>query len=105
MKWRQKKTMSTPSTRAFKMAWVKEGEGALSPEEQTLYQCSVGILLSLVKHTRPDLANATRELSKVMDVANYLHWRELLRVIVYALKTQKKGIVLNPDKKSVILNL
>ena len=40
-----------------------------------------------------------------MDVANYLHWRELLRVIVYALKTQKKGIVLRPDKKSVILNL
>ena len=95
MKWRQKKTMSTPSTPAFKLARVKEGEGALSPEEQTLYQCGVGILLYLVK----------RELSKAMDVANYLHWRELLWVIVYPLKTQKKGIVLNPDKKSVILNL
>ena len=58
-----------------------------------------------MKHTRPDLANATRELSEAMDVANYLHWRELLWVIVYPLKTQKKGIVLNPDKKSVILNL
>ena len=84
---------------------VKEGEGVLSPEKQTLYRCGVGILLYLVKHTRPDLANATRELSKAMDVANYLHWRELLRVIVYALKRQEKGIVLRPDRKSVKVNL
>ena len=40
-----------------------------------------------------------------MDVANYLHWRELLRVIIYALKSQEKGIVLRPDRKSVKLNL
>ena len=58
-----------------------------------------------MKHTRPDLTNATRELSKAMDVANYLHWRELLRVIIYALKSQEKGIVLRPDRKSVTLNL
>ena len=105
MKWKQKKKMSTPSTPSFKLVRVKEGEGVLSLEEQTLYRCSVGILLYLVKHTRPDLANATRELSKAMDVANYLHWRELLWVITYALKTQEKGIVLKPDSKSVKLSL
>ena len=86
------------------MIRIKKGEGVLSLEEQTLYRCSVGILLYLVKHIRPDLANATRELSKSMDVANYLCWRELLCIIVYVLKTQKKGIVLKPDRKSVILN-
>ena len=78
MKWRTKKKMSTLSTPSFKLVRVKEGEGALSPEEQTLYRCGVGILLYLVKHTRPDLANTTKELSKAMDVANYLHWRELV---------------------------
>ena len=105
MKWSEKKKMATPNTPAFKLIRVKEGKGALSPEEQTLYRCGVGILLYLVKHTRPDLANATRELSKAIDVANYLHWRKLLHVIVYALKTQEKGIVLKPDLKSVKLNL
>ena len=100
-----KKEMSMPSMPSFKLMRVKEGEGVLSPEEQTLYRCGVGILLYLVKHTKPDLANATRELSKAMDVANYLHWRELLRVIIYALKSQEKGIVLRPDRKSVKLNL
>ena len=54
-----------------------------------------------MKHTRPDLANVTREVSKAMDIANYLHWRELLRVIVYALKTQEKGIVLKINSKLV----
>ena len=75
------------------------------PEEQTLYRCGVGILLYLVKQTRPDLANATRELSKAMNVANYIHWRELLRVVMYALKSQEKGIVLRPDRKSANLDL
>ena len=85
--------MAKPSTPALKLTRVKEVEGVLTLEEQTLYRCGVGVLVCLVKQTRPDLANATRELSKAMDIANYLHWRELLRVIVYALKTQEKGIV------------
>ena len=105
MKWKEKKKMAMPSTPSFKLIRVKEGEGVLSPEEQTLCRCGVIILLYLVKHTRPDLACATRELSKAMDVANYLHWRELLGVIVYALKTQEKGIVLKPNSKLVKLNL
>ena len=65
--------MATLSTPSFKLARVKEGEGVLLPEEQTLYRCRVGIHLYLVKHTRPDLANAMRELSKAMDVVNHLH--------------------------------
>ena len=97
--------MSTPSTPSFKLLRVKEGEGVLSPEEKTLYICGVGILLYLVKHTRPDLANATRELSKAMDAANYLHCKEFIQVIVYALKTQEMGIILVPDRKAVKLDL
>ena len=104
-KWKEKKKMSMPSTPSFKLMRVKEGKGVLSREEQTLYRCGVEILLYLVKHTRPDLANATRELSKAMDVTNYLHWKELLCVILYALKTQEMGIVLAPDRKEVKLDL
>ena len=84
---------------------VQEGEAVLSPEDQTLYRCGVGILLYLVKQTRPDLANAVRELSRAMDVANYVHWKELMRVIKYALKTQEKGIVLKPEQNKAILSL
>ena len=95
MKWREEKKKSTPSTPNFSLVRVKEGEAVLSLQEQTLYRCGVGILLYLVKQTRPDLANATRELSRAMDVANYVHWKELLRVIKYTLKSQEKGISLS----------
>ena len=77
----------------------------MSLHNQTLFRCGVGILLYLVKHTRPDLANATRELSRAMDVANYIHWKELLRVVKYALKTQEKGIVLKPEKNQANISL
>ena len=62
-------------------------------------------LAYLVEHTRPDLANATRELSRAMDVANYVHWKELLRVVKYALKTQEKGIVLRPERNQDNISL
>ena len=103
MKWEEEERKATPSTPSFRLMRVKEGEGVLTQEEQTLLRCGVGILLYLVKQTRPDLANATRELSKAMDVANYTHWRELLRVVKYALKSQEKGIVLKPNNNSANL--
>ena len=77
----------------------------MSLEKQTLYRFGVGILPYLVKHTRPDLVNATRELSRAMDVTNYVHWKELLRVIKYALKSQEKGIVLKPERNYAKINL
>ena len=40
-----------------------------------------------------------------MDVANYIHWKELLRVVKYALKTQEKGIVLKPEKNQANISL
>ena len=40
-----------------------------------------------------------------MDVANYLHWKELLRVVTFALHTQEKKIVLKPDSKMARLSL
>ena len=105
MPWKEKKKMSTPSTSVFKLIRVKEGKVVLSPKKQKLYHCGVGILLYLVKHTRPDFANTTCKFWKAMDVANYLHYKELLRVITFALQTQEKGIVLKPDLKTVRLNL
>ena len=91
MKWRVKKPAMTPSTPNFRLKRVKEGEAVLNTTEQTMYRCGVGILLYLVKHTRPDLANVIRELSKAMDIGNYVHWKELLKVILFALKTKEKG--------------
>ena len=55
------------------------------------------MLLFLVKHTRPDLSNSTRELSKVMDKATEGHMKELCRVIKYAIDTKNKDLKLRPE--------
>jgi hypothetical protein len=45
-----------------------------------------------MKHTRPDISNATREASKVMDGATYGHYKYLLRIIGYVLNTKDRKL-------------
>ena len=46
----------------------------------------------LIKHSRPDIANATCELSKVLDGATKAANREFHRVIKYVLDTKSMGL-------------
>ena len=55
------------------------------------------MLLYLVKHSRPDLSNSVRELSKVMDGATDEHVRLMYRVIKYVLSTKDRGILVKPN--------
>ena len=56
------------------------------------------MLLFLVKHSRPDIANVTRELSKSMDKANPAAFKELKRVIKFVLDTKNYGLKIAPKK-------
>ena len=69
-------------------------------EEQKEYQSGVVMLLILIKHSRPDNANATRVLSKANDGANYVVFRELLRVIRHGLDTTNLDLKLQPTRNA-----
>ena len=63
------------------------------------------MLLYLVKHLCPHLANMIRELSKANDGANSAAYKELLHVIKYVidmkylgLKIEPRGIPTNPGR-------
>ena len=58
----------------------------ISMEEQQDCWSGIGILLYLVKHLFPNLANATRELSKANDSANPAAYKELLGAFMYVMK-------------------
>ena len=58
------------------------------------------MLLYLVKHSCPDLANTTRELSKVNDRVNPAAYKELLRVIKYVLDMEMLGLKIKPTGNS-----
>ena len=48
---------STPGTPGFRIVRALPEDPTLPSNQQKLYRSGVGILLYLVKHTRPDLAN------------------------------------------------
>jgi hypothetical protein len=67
-------------------------------ETHTMFRSGVGMLLYLVKHSRPDIANAVRELSKVMDAPSAAALKELKRTIKFVLDTEDFGLKIEPDK-------
>ena len=52
-----------------------------------------------MKHSRPDLANAVRELTKVMDGATTLHLDAMYRMMRYVFETRNLGLELKPNVK------
>ena len=54
------------------------------------------MLLYLVKYIRPNIANMTRELSKVNIGVNFAAFCEMLHVIVYLLDTENLVLKLEP---------
>ena len=81
------------------------GEGIVRPgdtdplitdEEQKIFRSGVGSLLYLMKHSRPDISNAVRELSKVMDGATSGHLKTLFRAIKFVIDTKNFGLSLSP---------
>ena len=58
------------------------------------------MLLYVVKHLHPDLANMTRELSKANNGANLAAYKELLCLIKYVLFTKNLGLKIEPTANS-----
>ena len=77
-----------PGTPGFIGAKQNEGGAQINEDQQQEYQTGVGNLLYLTKHSKPDIANAVQELSKSMDGASKLQFREMLRVIKLVLDTK-----------------
>ena len=86
----------TPGTPGFKVVRPKSDDEKVSPAEQTIYRSAVGTLLQFVKHSRPDLANPIRELSKCMDAATPAALKELKRIINFVIKTKHFGLKIEP---------
>ncbi|KAG7359132.1 hypothetical protein IV203_015721 [Nitzschia inconspicua] len=92
------KNVNVPMASGTTVIRPTEDDPLLSPEDQKDYRSAVGMLLYLVKHSRPDLSNAVRELSKVMSGATNDHVKLLHQVIKFVLETKDRGILVKPNK-------
>ena len=97
------KTYKTPGTPGYSTVRPKEDEETLPAAEQKMFRSLVGSLLYLVKHSRPDIANAVRELTKVMDRANQRHLQEGLRIVKFVLDTRNLGLKIEPSILHVLV--
>ena len=82
----------TPGSPRFTARRLENLEDKVSSEEHETYRSGVGTLLYLTKHSRPDICNPVRELSKTMDAPAPVHLNEMYKVIRYVLSTKEHGL-------------
>ena len=82
----------TPATPRFTARSLENPEDKVNPEEHETYRSGVGTLLCLTKHSRPDICNPVRELSKTMDAPASAPLKELYKVIRHVLSTKGYGL-------------
>ena len=70
----------TAGTPRFTARRLENPEDKISPEEHETYRSGVGTLLYLTKHSRQDICNPVRELSKTMDAPAPVHLKEMYKV-------------------------
>ena len=71
----------TPGTPRFTARRLENREDKVSPKEHETYRSGEGTLLYLTKHSRPDICNPVRELSKTMDAPAPVHLKEMYKLI------------------------
>jgi hypothetical protein len=92
------KSYTSPGTPSFKIVRSTNELEVIKDDLQLRFRSVISILLYLVKHSRPDIANVVRELAKFMDGATLVAYKEMLRVIRFALDTQSFCWKMEPKK-------
>ena len=82
----------TPGRRRFTPRTLENPEDKVSPKEHETYRSGVGTLLYLTNHSRPDICNPVRELSKTMDAPAPVHLKEMYKLIRFVLSTKDHGL-------------
>ena len=82
----------TPGTPRFIARRLENPEDKVNPEDHETFRSGVGTLLYLTKHSRPDISNPVRELSKTMDAPAPVHLKEMYKVIRHVLSTKGYGL-------------
>ena len=82
----------TPGTPRFTARRLENPEDKVCPKEHETYRSGVGTLLYLTKHSRPDIYNPVRELSKTMDTPALVHLKDMYTLIRFVLSTKDYGL-------------
>jgi hypothetical protein len=87
----------TPGTPNKGLVLAKEGEDRIDEARHSRYRTGTGMLLYCIKHSRPEISNAVRELSKCLSGPNETAYKEMLRIIKYVKDTPDIGLRMEPQ--------
>jgi len=90
---KQPATLAPPGT----VLEFNETDEQLSNKQQTQFRSGVGVLLHMVRYSRPDALNRVRELSRGMQKASVEGYKALMRVMSYVVATKDLGFTFRPD--------
>ena len=82
----------TPGTPRFIARRLENEKDKVNAQDHETYRSGVGTLLYLTKHSRPDISNPVRELSKTMDAPAPAHLEEMYKLIRFVLETKDHGL-------------
>jgi hypothetical protein len=85
-----------PATPSFGLVQAKVEADKIPANKQSRYRTGVGMLFYLIKHSRPDICNTVRELTKCLEGTTLGAYKEMLRLIKYALDTRDLGLKVEP---------
>ena len=92
-------TFNIPSTLHKGIIHIQEEEDTKIPHSlQNRYMSGVGFLIYIVKHSRLELFNAVREVSKCMTEENMIQYKALIREIKYFIYTKDFLYYMKPDR-------
>jgi hypothetical protein len=87
---------TTPGTPRFKIVRATDELEIIYANFQSRFRSCVVMLLYLIKHLRPDIANVVRELAIYMGGANLVAYKEVLIFIRFVLDTQLFCLKMEP---------
>ena len=93
----------TPDTPRVIVRRLENPEDKVNQEDHKIYRSGVGTLLYLTKHSRHDICNPVRELSKTMDGPAPVHLKEMYKVIRHVLSTKGYGLKFELRKNMIKL--
>ena len=96
---KEMKDYRTPGAPGEGSIRVKDDDVCITEKEQFKYRSAVGMMLFLIKYSRPYISNAVRELSKSNSKANYAHYKQMLRAVNYVLKTRNRMLKFIPTSE------
>ena len=77
---------------------IKKTDTKISYDLQKRYRSGIRLLLYLVNHSRPELSNTVRELSKRAEESNMSHNKAILHSTKYVIGAKYYCYQMKPDK-------